>query len=96
MIRRSDPRSLVVRLLPAEPEPLALLALIRIPLARWPARLDSDGQLVLLEQQSGSHATDACLSTYWSASPNAAYLHTDTFSTLPIHVLVCYFLGDAP
>jgi RNA polymerase sigma-70 factor (ECF subfamily) len=40
---------LVVRLLPDEPEPLGLLALIRLPLARWPARLDARGRLVLLE-----------------------------------------------
>ena len=43
--------SLLVRLLPEEPEPLGLLALIRLHLARWPARLDPDGRLVLLERQ---------------------------------------------
>lgn len=42
---------LVVRLMPDEPEALALLALIRLHLARWSARLDSDGRLVLLEHQ---------------------------------------------
>ncbi|MBO0745708.1 MAG: RNA polymerase sigma factor, partial [Candidatus Dormibacteraeota bacterium] len=45
---------LVVRLLPAEPEPLGLLALIRLHLARWPARLDAAGRLVLLEHQDRS------------------------------------------
>jgi RNA polymerase sigma factor (sigma-70 family) len=43
--------SLLSRLLPAEPEPLGLLALIRLHLARWPARLDAGGRLVLLERQ---------------------------------------------
>jgi RNA polymerase sigma factor (sigma-70 family) len=43
--------TLLVRLLPDEPEPLGLLALIRLHLARWPARLDSDGRLILLEFQ---------------------------------------------
>jgi predicted RNA polymerase sigma factor len=45
---------LVVRLLPDEPEPLGLLALIRLHLARWPARLDERGRLVLLERQDRS------------------------------------------
>ena len=43
--------SLLVRLLPDEPEPLGLLATIRLALARWPARQDADGRLILLEQQ---------------------------------------------
>src|SRR5262249_4323900 len=43
--------SLLCRLLPDEPEPLGLLALIRLHLARWPARLDAEGRLVLLERQ---------------------------------------------
>jgi len=34
---------LVAQLLPDEPEPLGLLALIRLHLARWPARLDAQG-----------------------------------------------------
>ncbi len=45
---------LLVRLLPDEPEPLGLLALIRLHLARWPARLDAEGRLVLLEDQDRS------------------------------------------
>lgn len=43
--------SLLVRLMPEEPEPVALLALIRLHLARWPSRLDDAGRLVLLEFQ---------------------------------------------
>ena len=45
---------LVARLLPDEPETLGLLALIRLHLARWPARLDANGRLVLLEHQDRS------------------------------------------
>lgn len=46
--------SLVTRLLPDEPEPLGLLALIRLHLARWPARINAAGGLVLLEHQDRS------------------------------------------
>jgi RNA polymerase sigma-70 factor (ECF subfamily) len=46
--------SLLCRLLPDEPEPLGLLALIRLHLARWPARLDAEGRLVLLGRQDRS------------------------------------------
>jgi RNA polymerase sigma-70 factor (ECF subfamily) len=46
--------TLLCRLLPDEPEPLGLLALIRLHLARWPARLDSEGRIVLLEHQDRS------------------------------------------
>nr|WP_211265611.1 RNA polymerase sigma factor [Actinacidiphila oryziradicis] len=40
--------------LPQEPEPLGLLALIRLHAARWPARLDRSGQLVPLADQDRS------------------------------------------
>jgi predicted RNA polymerase sigma factor len=43
--------ALVVRLLPAEPEPLGLLALMRLHLARGAARFTADGQLILLADQ---------------------------------------------
>lgn len=46
--------SLIVRLLPDEPEPLGLLSLIRLHLARWPARLDPGGRLVTLDHQDRS------------------------------------------
>jgi RNA polymerase sigma-70 factor (ECF subfamily) len=45
---------LLVQMLPGEPEPPGLLALIRLHLARWPARLDAGGRLVLLEHQDRS------------------------------------------
>jgi len=43
--------TLLMRLLPQEPEVMGLVALIRLHLARWPARLDAEGRLVLLELQ---------------------------------------------
>jgi RNA polymerase sigma-70 factor (ECF subfamily) len=46
---------LVVRLLPDEPEALGLLALIRLHRARWAARFDGEGRMVLLQHQ------DRCL-----------------------------------
>lgn len=45
---------LLVNLLPNEPEPQGLLALIRLHLARWPARLNAAGEFVLLEDQDRS------------------------------------------
>src|SRR5258708_40275916 len=43
--------TLLSRLLPDEPEPVGLLALVRLHLARWPARLDAAGRLRLLGLQ---------------------------------------------
>jgi len=42
---------LLVELLPLEPEPLGLLALMRLNLARAASRVDADGRLVLLRDQ---------------------------------------------
>ncbi len=46
--------SLLVRLLPGEPEAMGLLALMRLHLARWPARFDPDQEIVLLRDQDRS------------------------------------------
>ena len=42
---------LLLRLYPAEPEVMGLLALMLLQHARTPARLDADGQVVLLDEQ---------------------------------------------
>ena len=47
--------ALVARLLPGEPEPLGLLALMRLHLARAEARFTAAGELVLLPDQDRSH-----------------------------------------
>lgn len=46
--------ALVVRLMPHEPEPLALLALMSLHLARWAARFDASGDIILLRDQDRS------------------------------------------
>jgi RNA polymerase sigma factor (sigma-70 family) len=46
--------SLLVRLMPDEPEPMGLLALMRLHLARAEARFTPDGSLVLLRDQQRS------------------------------------------
>jgi RNA polymerase sigma-70 factor (ECF subfamily) len=46
--------SLLMHLLPEQPEVMGLVALIRLNLARWPARLDAEGRLVLIEDQDRS------------------------------------------
>jgi len=45
---------MLTRWLPDEPEPLGLLALIELHLARWPGRVDPEGRLVLLADQDRS------------------------------------------
>ncbi len=46
--------ALLAAALPGEPEPLGLLALIRLHSARWAARLDAGGRMVLLADQDRS------------------------------------------
>jgi RNA polymerase sigma-70 factor (ECF subfamily) len=46
--------TLLMNLMPQEPEVIGLVALIRLHLARWATRLDGDGRLVLLEDQDRS------------------------------------------
>jgi RNA polymerase sigma factor (sigma-70 family) len=53
--------SLLVRLMPDEPEPLGLLALMRLHLARVDARFAPDGSLVLLPDQDRSRWDGAAI-----------------------------------
>ena len=46
--------ALVVRLMPREPEPMGLLALMSLHLARWRARFDDEGDIVTLREQDRS------------------------------------------
>ena len=46
--------SLLVRLLPGEPEAMGLLALMRLHLARWSSRFDAEQEIVLLRDQDRS------------------------------------------
>ncbi|RBY85412.1 RNA polymerase sigma factor [Blastococcus sp. TF02A-26] len=52
--RATELARMLVRLLPGEPEPRALLALVLLTEARGPARTDSAGDLVLLADQDRS------------------------------------------
>jgi RNA polymerase sigma-70 factor (ECF subfamily) len=46
--------ALVVRLMPREPEPMGLLTLMSLHLARWRARFDDEGDIVRLRDQDRS------------------------------------------
>ena len=46
--------SLLVSLMPNEPEPIGLLALMQLHLARWAARFDSEDEIVRLQDQDRS------------------------------------------
>ncbi|MGY1743888.1 RNA polymerase sigma factor [Blastococcus sp. SYSU D00695] len=52
--RATELARMLVRLLPGEPEPRALLALVLLTEARGPARTDAEGDLVLLADQDRS------------------------------------------
>jgi RNA polymerase sigma factor (sigma-70 family) len=53
--------NLLVRLIPDEPEPIGLLALMRIQLARASTRFDPSGRLVLLQDQDRSQWDHAAI-----------------------------------
>jgi RNA polymerase sigma-70 factor, ECF subfamily len=65
---------MLVRLLPDEPEPQALLGLILLTEARGPARTDADGDLVLLAHQDRSR-WDGALIRQGLARSTAALRH---------------------
>ena len=54
--------TLLVRLMPDEPEPLGLLALMRLHLARVEARFGPDGSLILLPDQDRARWDDTAIS----------------------------------
>jgi len=53
--------ALLVRLLPGEPEPLGLLALMKLHLARAGARFTAAGELILLQEQDRSRCDGALI-----------------------------------
>ena len=59
---------LLLRLFPAEPEIMGLLALMLLQHSRAAARFDSDGELVLLEDQDRSFGTGARSRKGWRSS----------------------------
>jgi RNA polymerase sigma-70 factor (ECF subfamily) len=64
--------TLLLRLLPDEPEVLGLLALVRLHLARWPARLDAAGRMVLIQDQDRSRWDRAAIADAGSLIERAA------------------------
>ncbi|MEV6057996.1 RNA polymerase sigma factor [Streptomyces sp. NPDC052107] len=60
--------------LPQEPEPLALLALIRLHAARWPARLDPEGRLIPLADQDRTRWDTRCIRSATALIERAAML----------------------
>jgi RNA polymerase sigma-70 factor (ECF subfamily) len=53
--------SLLVRLMPDEPEPIGLLALMRLHLARAAARFSDDGSIVLIRDQDRARWNDSAI-----------------------------------
>jgi len=66
--------SLLVQLMPEQAEPLGLLALIRLHLARWPSRLDECGRLLLLQHQDRSRWDRAAIAQAVTLIERAAAL----------------------
>jgi RNA polymerase sigma-70 factor (ECF subfamily) len=66
---------MLVHWLPEEPEPLGLLALVRLHLARWPARLSSEGRIVLLADQDRSRWDHARIRSAAALLSRAAAFH---------------------
>src|SRR5439155_17982258 len=66
--------ALVVRLLPGEPEPLGLLALMRLHLARSEARFTDAGELILLPEQNRSRWNQAMIAEAVALIEQAASL----------------------
>ncbi len=64
--------TLLMRLLPGEPEPLGLLALMQLHLARMASRFTGDGELVLLAEQDRSRWDRALIARAISLIEQAA------------------------
>jgi RNA polymerase sigma factor (sigma-70 family) len=85
---------LLVRLLPGQPEPLGLLALIRLHLARAAARFDSDSELVLLPAQDRSLWDRRAISAAVRLIEQAAALHRAGPYQLQAAIAACH--AEAP
>jgi RNA polymerase sigma factor (sigma-70 family) len=81
---------LLVRLLPGEPEPLGLLALIRLHLARATARFDRDGELVLLPRQDRTLWDREAISAAVRLLERAAALHRPGPYQLQAAIAACH------
>jgi RNA polymerase sigma-70 factor (ECF subfamily) len=81
-------------LLPAEPEPLGLLALMQLHLARTNTRFDADGELVRLENQDRSRWDHAQIAGAVQLIERAASFHKPGNYQLQAAIAACH--AEAP
>jgi RNA polymerase sigma factor (sigma-70 family) len=86
--------SLLVRLYPQEPEPIGLLALMRLHLARTRARFDGRGELVLLADQDRTRWDRAMIAEAISLIERAAAMHRPGPYQLQAAIVACH--AEAP
>jgi RNA polymerase sigma factor (sigma-70 family) len=82
--------ALVTRLMPGEPEPLGLLALMRLHLARTEARFTSVGELILLPDQDRSRWDRSMIAKGISLIEQAAALRRPGPYQLEAAILACH------
>ena len=82
--------ALVTRLLPGEPEPLGLLALMRLHLARAEARFTEAGELILLQDQDRSHWDRAMIAEGITLIEQAAALRRPGPFQLEAAIIACH------
>jgi RNA polymerase sigma factor (sigma-70 family) len=85
---------LVATLFPLEPEPLGLLALMRLHLARGAARFDAAGQLVLLQEQERRRWDRAAIAASITLIERAAHLGRPGPYQLQAAIAACH--AEAP
>jgi RNA polymerase sigma-70 factor (ECF subfamily) len=82
--------ALVTRFLPGEPEPLGLLALMRLHLARAEARFTGAGDLVLLPDQDRSRWNQSMIAEGVALIEQAAALHRPGPYQLEAAIVACH------
>ncbi len=86
--------ALVTRFLPGEPEPLGLLALMRLHLARAEARFTEAGDMILLRDQDRSRWNRAMIAEATALIEQAAALHRPGPYQLEAAIVACH--AEAP
>jgi RNA polymerase sigma-70 factor (ECF subfamily) len=81
---------LVTRLLPGEPEPLGLLALMRLHLARTEARFTESGELILLQDQDRSRWDRAMIAEGITLIEQAATVRRPGPFQLEAAIIACH------
>jgi RNA polymerase sigma-70 factor (ECF subfamily) len=81
---------LLVRLLPGEPEPLGLLALMRLHLARADARFDGAGNLILLPDQDRSRWNRRAIAEAIALLEQAAKIRRPGSYQLQAAIMACH------